>query len=132
MEMVRKVAVMCVARAVMFGTLGIGCTMFAFAYDPPAAFRCGAILTLMMAGILILKAHYVLRQKPRNTEVWIYLDERTRPREPEAVKRYAAVLREVYGQAARIAFAVSCALFVISALMLAAGMELQGFQSIPR
>lgn len=126
MDIIRKIAVMCVARAVMFGTLAIGCIMFSLAFDPPSAFRSGAILTMVMAGILLLKAHYACYQKPKHTEVWIYLDERMRPRDDEATRRYADVLRTVYGEFARGTFVVALGLFAISMLLFAAGMGYQG------
>lgn len=121
MDTIRNLAIMCVGRAVMFGALAIFCIMFAFAFDPAAAFRSGAIMTLLMTGILLLKAQYVLVQKPRNTEVWIYLDERTRPRDDEATRRYAAVLRDVYARFAFAALLAACGMFVISVLFGLAG-----------
>lgn len=132
METIRKAAIMCVARAVMFGALAIVCVMFAFAFSPPAAFRTGAVLALVMAVVLLLKAHYALWQQPKHTEVWLYLDERIRPRDPEATRRFANVLRDVYGRFAAITFAAACGLFLISVVMIAAGMEIQGFQPVAR
>ena len=116
METIRNLAIMCVGRAVLFGALGIFCVMFSFAFDPATAFRSGAIMTLAMTGILLIKAQYVLVQKPRNTEVWIYLDDRARPRDEEAIRRYAAVLRDVYARFAFAALVVACALFAVSLL----------------
>lgn len=128
MEPIRQVAVMCVARAVSFGTLAIVCVMVSFAFSPPAAFRTGAVLSLVMAIILLLKAHYVAWQQPKHTEVWLYLDERTRPRDAEATRRFTSVLREVYGRFAAGTLMVACGLFAVSVLMLAAGMEMHGFE----
>ena len=132
METIRKVAIMCIARAVMFGTLAIVCVMVAFAFSPPAAFRTGAVLTLVMAVVLLLKAHYALYQQPRHTEIWLYLDERTRPRDAEAARRFAGVLREVYGRFAAVTFATACGLFLVSVAMIAAGMEIQGMAAVTR
>jgi hypothetical protein len=125
-DIIRKVAVSCVARAVMFGVLGISCIMFSLAFDPPTAFRSGAILTLAMAGILLLKAQYVLRQKPRHTEAWIYLDERMRPRDDDASRRYVGVLRGVYADFARWTFFAACGLFAVSLLLHLAGLGYEG------
>lgn len=127
MDSVRKVAVMCTARAVMFGTLAISCVMFAFAFSPPVAFRTGAVLTMGMAVILLLKAHYALYQQPKHTEVWLYLDEHSKPRDPEAARRFGTVLRDVYGRFAAGSFAAACGLFLVSLMMLAAGMEIPTF-----
>lgn len=121
---VREAAVMCVTRAVMFGALGIVCVMVAFAFSPPASFRTGAVLTLVMSVVLLIKAHYALHQQPKHTEVWLYLDERARPRDADAVRRFGSEMRHVYGQFAAITFAAACALFLMSLVMLAAGMEI--------
>ena len=45
MEKVREVAVACIGRAVMFGTLAIGCVMVGFSFNPVSAFRSGAVAT---------------------------------------------------------------------------------------
>lgn len=121
MEPVRNLAIMCIGRAVLFGALAIFCIMFAFAFDPAAAFRSGAIMTLMMTGILLLKARYATIQKPRNTEVWIYLDPRSRPRDEEATRRYLSVLREVYARFAFAGLLAACAMFAVSLLFSFAG-----------
>lgn len=128
-EIVRKMAVMCVARAVMFGSLAIICVMFAFAFNPPAAFRTGAVLALLMAAVLIMKAHYARYQKPRNTEVWLYLDDRTRPRDADDARRFARMMREVYGRFALASFAAACCMFAVSTLLIAAGMEIKGIHA---
>ncbi len=124
MQAVREAAVMCITRAVMFGALAIVCVMVAFAFSPPASFRTGAVLTLVMSVILLLKAHYAMHQQPKHTEVWLYLDERARPCDAEGMRRFSAELRDVYGRFATITFAAACALFLVSLLMLAAGMDL--------
>jgi len=127
-EVIRNVAVMCIARAVSFGALAIICVMVAFAFSPPASFRTGAFLTLIMAVVLLMKAQYALYQQPRHTEVWLYLDEHNRPRDAEASRRFASVMREVYGRFALVTFAAACGFFAISWLLLAAGMEIEVFQ----
>jgi hypothetical protein len=42
MERARKIANVCVGRAVLFGWLAIVCIMFSFSFHPVAAFRAGA------------------------------------------------------------------------------------------
>ncbi|TKT74201.1 hypothetical protein [Aquamicrobium sp. LC103] len=114
MEEVRQIARMCVGRAVMFGTLAILCIMVSFAFSLALAFRAGAILMLLMAGILLIKAHLALRQKPKNTEVWIYLDDGARPRNDHANRLFARVLHEVYCSYAQTTFVIACSMFAIS------------------
>ncbi len=123
METIRQIAFVCVGRAVGFGTLAIACIMLSFAFSPPTAFRAGALLALIMAGILILKAHYAGRQQPKHTEVWLYLEEGLRPRDAEARRRFAGVLRETYGRFAAGALAAACCMFFVSVVLLATGLE---------
>ncbi len=123
MEPVRKVAFVCVGRAVGFGALAIAMMMLAFAFDPVLAFRCGAICTLLMAGILTQKAIMALRQPPRRTEVWLFLDERSRPSSEGANRAFAATLSDVYGQFARIALNVACLFFAMSVTLSIAGVR---------
>ena len=58
MEKIREVAIACVGRAVMFGSLAIGCVMVGFSFNPVSAFRSGAVLTLVIIVFLILAALY--------------------------------------------------------------------------
>ena len=124
MEKIRAVAFACVGRAVMFGVLAIACVMVGFSFNPVSAFRSGAVLTLAMAAILIFKAATAHRQNPKLTEVWLYLDDTSRPSDAHARFVFATVMREVYGRFAQAALLVGCGLFVISI-----GFSLAGFES---
>jgi hypothetical protein len=123
MERARKIANVCVGRAVLFGWLAIVCIMFSFSFHPVAAFRAGAVLALVMAAILIAKAFHAARQNPKHTEVWIHLDEKTKPRNDQARLVFRNMMREVYGQYAQGVFIIGCAFFVISLALLALGVE---------
>ena len=79
MDEIRRVAVGCIGRAVMFGSLAIGCVMVGFSFNPVSAFRSGAFLTLTMALALMWKAMTAAGKNPKHTEVWLYLDEKSRP-----------------------------------------------------
>jgi len=113
-EPVRQVALVCIGRAVSFGALAIVLLMLSFAFDAALAFRCGAICTLLMAGILTRKAITAHRQPPRRTEVWLYLDERWRPADDRANRHFATMLSQVYAQFARHALNVACGFFAAS------------------
>jgi hypothetical protein len=132
METIRQIAFVCVARAVGFGTLAIGCVMLSFAFSPPTAFRAGALLALIMAGVLILKAHHAVRQQPKHTEVWLYLEDGLRPRDAEAKRRFAGVLRDTYGRFAAGSLAAACCMFFISVVLVATGMEMASLGPIIR
>jgi len=124
MQKIREVAFACVGRAVMFGVLAIACVMIGFSFNPVSAFRSGAVLTLVMAAILIFKAATAHRQNPKMTEVWLYLDESSRPSDGHARFVFASVMRDVYSRFAQAALVVACGLFVISL-----GFNLAGFES---
>jgi hypothetical protein len=123
MEPVRNVAFFCVGRAFMFGWLGIGCVMFSFAFSPVMAFRAGAVLALGMAAILLAKAYGATVKNPKHTEVWIYLDDKSRPQNEQAKQVFGRVLRETYGQFARFALLIACGMFVLSIGFALAGFE---------
>lgn len=110
-------AFVCIGRAVMFGALAIGLVMLSFSFDPPKAFFAGAVLTLIMAEILILKALVAPWQNPKRTEVWGYLDEASRPGDASGMEVFVAVLRDVYGLFARNSFTAACSFFAASLLL---------------
>jgi hypothetical protein len=75
----RRVAYATVLRACAFGSLAIFCFMVGLSFIPRLAFQMGGIFTMLMTGILFLKA-IEARWKPyRRTEMWLYLSEAERP-----------------------------------------------------
>ncbi len=118
---VRNVAMICIGRAVGFGALAIAMLMLAFAFDLALALRCGAIGTLLMAGILTQKAMLAPRKPPRLTEVWLCLDERLRPSDEMARRDFTDTLRDVYGQFAKLSLTIACGLFALSVAVAIAG-----------
>jgi hypothetical protein len=123
MEEIRRVAIECVGRAVMFGSLAIGCVMVGFSFAPVSAFRSGAVLTLLMALVLMWQAMAASSRNPKHTEVWLYLDEKTRPAEAHAKVVFATVMREVYGRFAQITLGVAIGFFVMSVMLQLVGLE---------
>jgi len=123
MEKIREITVQCVGRAVMFGTLAIFCVMLGLSFDPAAAFRAGAFMVLAMSGVLLFKAMNAFRTNPKRTEVWLYLDEKSRPSEADAKFVFAIVLRDVYGRFARASLGVAVVLFGVSLALTLAGVE---------
>ena len=114
MEKTRNIAVFCVGRAVFFGSLAIGCVMLSFSFHPVMSFRAGAIMALMMTAILLWYAMTANRRPPKRTEVWIYLDEKTRPMNDHARHVFAGLMRDVYALYARASFKASVGFFVVS------------------
>ena len=95
-EHMRQVAHATVMRACGFGSLAIFCFMVGLSYTPPLAFKVGGAFTLLMTGVLLLKS-VEARWKPyRRTEMWLYLNESTRPPESTAQQLTSSILRETY------------------------------------
>jgi hypothetical protein len=95
-ENIRRVAFEIVFRACSFGLLAIICVMVGMSFEPRAALQAGGILTLMMTGILVLKAHEALTKHYRRTEMWLYLPEDVRPPATVAQQVTSTVMRETY------------------------------------
>ena len=96
MEAMRQVAYATVLRACGFGSLAIFCFMVGLSFAPRVAFQTGGTLTLLMTGVLFLKA-LEARWKPyRRTEMWLYLREEDRPPAAAAQQLTSTVLRETY------------------------------------
>lgn len=117
MEKIRNTAFICIGRAVMFGALAIALIMLSFSFDLELALYAGAVLTLAMAQILILKALILPWQNLKRTEVWMCLDAGSRPADSTGRAVLAAVLSDVYGFFARNSFTVACSFFAASLLL---------------
>lgn len=129
MDKLHEIAVFCVGRAVMFASLGIFCVMFAFSFNPAWAFRAGAIMTLGLAAILVGKAVMAGSKQPRKTEVWLYLEEKSRPRTDHAERYFSQVLREVYASFAKVCLLIACGMFGISIILSLIGFQLVATQA---
>lgn len=123
MEEIRRVAVECIGRAVMFASLAIGCVMIGFSFNPVSAFRSGAFFTLALALALIWKAATAGAKNPKHTEVWLYLDEKSRPVGDPGRRVFGTVMRDVYMHYARIAFGVAVGFFLVSLVLMLFGLE---------
>jgi hypothetical protein len=114
MEVMRQVAYVTVLRACGFGSLAIFCFMVGLSFAPRVAFQTGGMLTLLMTGILYLKA-VEARWKPyRRTEMWLYLNQEDRPPEATAQQLTSAVLRETYLTFAMWTSLVAIAMWVLA------------------
>lgn len=133
MERFRQVATMCIGRAVLFGWLAITLVMLSFSFNPAIAFRAGAVLALVMATILLVKALGATRKNPRHTEMWIHLDDRSQPMNDEARRVFGNTIRDVYARFAQGAFLVACVLFMLSIAFIGLGFDttLPAMQRVP-
>ncbi|MET0194036.1 MAG: hypothetical protein ABW200_11790 [Hyphomicrobiaceae bacterium] len=117
----RQIAYETVLRACGFGSLAIFCIMVGLSFDPLVAFQSGGVLTLVMTGILLLKA-FEARTKPyRRTEMWLYLPKEQRPPEAMAQRLTATLMREIYLTFALWTVGISIGMWVCAALVSLAG-----------
>jgi hypothetical protein len=122
MERMRRIAFQTVQRACLFGALAIFCLMVGLSYELLLAFKAGGTMTIVMAGVLIYKAHEARTKPYRKTEMWIYLPKELRPPEAYAQRVSATVLRETYLNFALWTSAVAVAMWAIALVLALAGM----------
>ena len=96
MEVMLRVAYATVLRACAFGSLAIFCFMVGLSFAPRLAFQMGGTLTLLMTGILAVKALEARWKSYRRTEMWLYLEKEHRPPPAVAQQMTSTVLRETY------------------------------------
>jgi hypothetical protein len=96
MEDMRRIAYATVLRACGFGSLAIFCFMVGMSFAPRLAFQSGGVLTMLMTGILLLKALEARTKPYRRTEMWLYLPEELRPPAGTAQQLTSVVMRETY------------------------------------
>jgi hypothetical protein len=92
----RRIAYEIVLRACGFGCLAIFCVMIGLSFNPHLAFQAGGTLTMIMTGILVMKALEARTRNHRHTEVWLYLPKEQRPATNFAQQAVATVMRETY------------------------------------
>jgi hypothetical protein len=122
MEQMRRIAFQTVQRACLFGALAIFCLMVGLSYELRLAFKAGGTMTILMAAILIYKAHEARTKPYRKTEMWICLPKEWRPPEAYAQRVSATVLRETYLNFALWTSAVAIAMWAIALALALAGM----------
>jgi hypothetical protein len=93
---VRVLASQSVGRGCFFGALAIWCVMIGLIADPLQSIKAGAILTLLAACVLLLKAGRVPHVSYKRTEVWLLLDRPVGLHPDQAQRIITATLREIY------------------------------------
>lgn len=114
-DRIRELAAVSIGRACLFGVLAIATFMFGLTAWPGIAMRSGAIMFLVTAAILMLKAVQAPTRNYRRTEVWLLLGKQHDLPEPRAQAIFGEVLRSTYIRFARMAMAASVVLWVIDA-----------------
>lgn len=113
MERIHELALVSVRRACGFAALGIATFCLSVSFDPLMALRSGAVLTCLLATVLVYKAQTAATRNHRDTELWMLLGGEPGLPDPQAGRVINSALREVYWQHADIAAGVA---FVLSAL----------------
>jgi hypothetical protein len=111
-DRIRACARHSVGRAFLFALLAIATVVAGLIAWPATAFRCGAILYMLAAAIMLLKARGAPRRPYRRTETWVLLGKRTALAEPGVQATIGAILAEIYGQFAQLCALVSAALWL--------------------
>jgi hypothetical protein len=113
MNRIEYLAAISVHRACGFGALAIVTAMVGVIPMPVVAAKLGATLTALMAVILLFKAVNAPNQPYRTTELWIMLDKNHGLPETHAQRILMRALQECYARAAKVAFSVGFALWVV-------------------
>ncbi len=101
-----------VLRGVGFATLAILCTCLGLAAYPLAALYCAAAGSLLMAGVLALKAHRAPHHPYTRTEAWLLLDPRPQLAPAVAQRLVSAARARCFRRYAWIAFKAALGLWV--------------------
>lgn len=116
-QRVRTLAIHSVGRGCFFAALAIWCVMIGLIAEPIQALKAGAILTMLAACVLLLKAGHVTRVSYKKTEVWIMLG-RQIELTPEVAQRIITVtLRDLYLRCALYATAAAIVFWVLALLL---------------
>jgi hypothetical protein len=95
-DVIRRIAFETVLRACSFASLAIFCVMVGLSFAPSAAFQAGGFLTMVMTGVLFIKALEARTKDHRRTEMWLYLPKEQRPPPGAAQQVASTILRETY------------------------------------
>ena len=114
MEDIRRIAFETVLRACLFASLAIFCVMVGMSFLPSAAFQAGGFLTLIMTGVLFVKALEARTKDHRRTEMWLYLSKEQRPPPATAQRVTSTILREIYLTFALWTSIIAIAMWVVA------------------
>lgn len=117
-----ELATISVGRGCLFGLLAITTFMAGMIAWPDLAIRSGAILLLLTAAILMLKAAQAPTRSYKRTEVWVLLGKRHDLPEPRAQAIFGEVLRGTYVRFARMTATASVVLWFADVSLRLAGL----------
>ena len=118
MNEIEQAAQLSVGRACGFAGFGIALTVLGLSFDPVMAAKIGAVLSLGLTLTLLINASRAHHTPHETTEVWLLIDQKSRPPAQHA--------RRIINDARRFAMlwfarwsAASSALFASIAILLA-------------
>jgi hypothetical protein len=114
MREIEALGVLSVRRGCAFGALAIGTLMFGFMNQPAIAFGIGAISSVLVALILLLKRNFLARTDYRKTELWVMLPRDRRPPGNIASQVVPRILGEAYLAHCRLALMTGAFMAVFS------------------
>ncbi len=116
MNRIEEAADLSVRRAVGFGALAILLTMAGLSADPLLALRSGAVLTLVMWAVLMVKAYRAPLRPYKRTELWLLLEPPPDLPAEQAQRIVAEVLQATFRRYAEASFVCAVALWLASLL----------------
>ncbi|MFN4275062.1 MAG: hypothetical protein ACK4FJ_02090 [Ferrovibrio sp.] len=116
-QRVRTLAIHSVGRGCFFAALAIWCVMIGLIAEPLQALKAGAILTMLAACVLLLKAGHVTRASYKKTEVWILLGRQIELTPEVAQRIITGTLRELYLRCALYATLVAVVFWLLALLL---------------
>jgi hypothetical protein len=123
MDKLREAAKVSIGRAVFFAGFGITMVMFGFSYDYLLAVRCGAILTLGLAALLLWFSQAAHGMNLEDCEAWFLLREEDRPGSDAARRVFSEIIHDTYLFFAMRAFAIAVILLTASIVLSLAGLS---------
>lgn len=96
LERIENLANLSVARGCGFAMIAIATTMIGLSFDPHQCLDTGAILSLVTALVLIIKANRAYHVPYEATELWLMLRTGERPSAAIAQQMVARALRAAY------------------------------------
>jgi hypothetical protein len=123
MDKLREAATLSIGRAVFFAGFGISMLMLGLSYDYLLAIRCGAILTLGLAALLLWFAQTAHGMNLEDCEAWLLLADEDRPGSDAARRVFSEIIHETYLFFAMRAFAIAVILLTASIVLSLAGVS---------
>jgi hypothetical protein len=114
---IQQAAQLSVGRACGYAGFAIAVTVLALSFEPALAAKTGAVLTLGLTLVLLFHASRARHTPHRTTEVWLLIDEDSRPPARHAHRIITEARRLAMLWFARWT-AASAALFALSAMFL--------------